>query len=360
MAAWRQLGGDWLGVGACVALAACAATPTARSAPRSVVSAPETSAAPVAVAATSPMASAPPAAATEADAVEELLDVAATLADVELHADALRSLDASVHAADLRVAMARADLLRDLGRRHDALAAMRGVRDRLGAAAIDPRVLFEIAELERLEGERASARRTIAAIRELHGDAAWTRANGARLAVVDGQLAAGEPVRAMSARDLLGNLRGAPEPVERLAALRSLLDGASADTVEAASVRERAVTIALGDDAEPVRLAGVEAWTFDAAIGRDFVALALCDASPRVRRAAVAHAGHLPPAAAAALLFARMNQEEDVEVFLALHDGLRAAAGGGAAITPLDAATAAGRAAVVDRWRQGGLGKEAR
>lgn len=380
MAAWRLFGGDPLGVCAVVAVAACTATPDARNLPRAA----GPDAAPAASVASSSMAAstdaAPPTTGASGagapgaavpslgappvvdpnDAVDELLDMVAVLAAAEAHQEALRALDASALAQDLDVAMARADLLRDLGRRHEALAAMRRVRDRLGAAAVDPQALFEIAELERLEGERAAARRTIAAIRELHGDAAWTRANSARLARVDGQLAAAEPVRAMSARDLLGNLRGAPEPSDRLAALRSLLDGAYADAAEAAAVRERAVAIAVGDAAEPVRLAGVAAWTFDAAVGRDFVSLALVDASPRVRRAAVVHAGKLPAAAAAALLFARLCQEDDVDVFLALHDGLRAAAGAGEPITPLDVATSAGRAAVVDRWRQGGLAKEAR
>ncbi len=357
MAAWRLTVRDWLG--ALLACGACAAPPSAGSLPRAGATV-EAATAEVA----SPEGDAPrdagEAPVGSKDAVEELLDMVAVLADGEAHVDALRAIDASPYALDLGVAMARADLLRDMGRRHEALAVMRGVRESLGAAAIAPQVLFEFAELERLEGDRAAARRTLASIRELHGEAAWTRANDSRLALVDGQLAAGEPVRAMAARDLLGNLRGAPQPAERLAALRALLDGAYGDADRALAVRERAITIALGDDSEPVRLAGVEAWTYDAAIGRDFVALALCDASPRVRRAAVVHAANLPTAAASALLLARMSQEADVEVFLALHDGLRAAAGGGAAITPLDAATAAGRAAVVDRWRRGGLGKEAR
>lgn len=359
MAAWRQLGGVRLGVCACVAFAGCASAPTARAAPRAAVATPAPSSAPVRAAGAPDLA---PETVVSPDvvAVEELLAMAAVLAEAEAHADALRALERSEFAADLSVAMARADLLRDLGRRHDALAAMRGVRERLGAAAIDPRVLYELAELERLEGERAAARRTIAAIRELHGDAAWTRANSARLAIVDGQLAAAEPIRAMSARDLLGNLRGAPEPAERLAALQALLAVAGGETAEAAAVRDRAVAIAVGDDAETVRLAGVEAWTFDASIGRDFVALALADESPRIRRAAVAHAGQLPPSDAVPLLFDRLRQEDDAAVFLALHDGLRAASNLGVAITPLDAATAAGRAAMVDRWRQEGLAKEAR
>jgi len=295
------------------------------------------------------------------DAVDELLDKAAAMANVEAHADALLALEGSAFTQDLRVTMARADLWRDLGRRHEALAAMRGVRERLGAAAIDPCTLFDLAELERLEGERAAARRTIASIRELHGAAAWTRANAAQLARVDGQLAAAEPVRAMSARDLLGNLRGAPDPAERLAALRALLDGHYGATAAAAAaaVRERAVAIAVGDAAEAVRLAGVVAWRFDAELARDFVALALVDTSPLVRRAAIAHADKLAPSAKVTLLSARLIQEDDADVFLALHDGLRRATGGGVAIAPLDIATSAGRAEVIARWRAVGFGKEA-
>lgn len=335
------------------------AAPSARELPRTAVPAVAATATGVRSSVDAPDAvdAAPPPAAPEP--LEELLAMASVLAHAEEHAEALRALERSAFADDPQVAMARADLLRDLGRRHEALAAMRGVRDRLGAGAVDPRVLFELAELERLEGERAAARRTLASIRELHGAAGWTRANAARLALVDGQLAAAEAVRAMAARDLLGNLRGAPDPAERLAALRALLAGAYGDADDAASVQERAIAIAVGDDAEAVRLAGVRAWTYDDEVGRDFVALALVDASALVRRAAVAHAEKLPASTACALLFARLQQESDEGVFLALHDGLRAATGGGAAITPLDAATAAGRAAVVAQWRRAGFAEEA-
>lgn len=345
--------------GACALawLGACAAAPAGGSLPR-VAEAPAASAMPQ----SSPADIADPGAAVtvsdEEDPVEALLDMAAALAHAEAHDDALRALERSDVAGDLRIAMARADLLRDLGRRHEAVAVLRGIRERIGPAALDPQALFELAELERLEGERDAARRTLAMVRERHADAAWTRANASRLQLVDGQLAAGEPVRAISARDLLGNLRGAPDPGDRLAALQTLLAGAYGDPDEATAVRERAVAIAVGDGAEAVRLAGVTAWTFDADVALDFLALALVDGASSIRRAAIAHVGKLPPAAARALLFARLQQEQDAAVFLALHDALRVAAGAGDAITPLDAATVEGRAAVVTQWRRAGLAVE--
>lgn len=344
MAVWIvPLGARRLAVACVVVLGGCAATPHARALPRSE---------PVAVPAAPPaqpagVASAP----APADPVEELLDRADRLALAERHADALAALSASDYADDVRVLWMRADLLRDLGRRHEAVAALRAIRDRLGADAVDPAALFELAMLERLEGDRAAARRTVAQVREVHGAASWTRANSARLARFDAEVAAGELPRSMSARDLLGNLRGAPDPAERLSALRQLVDGPAASDEARELARQQAVAIGVGDMAEVVRAFAVAAWQFDSAVADAFCAAALADPASVVRLAAIAHAKKLPREHASRRLVAQMAQESDAEVFAQLDAALRQLSGEPPADNAREAATAAGRAACAARWQ---------
>lgn len=355
MVQWRLPTRCLLACVGAMAPVACAGV-TARSAfPRADVPGPSAAVAPpIAVAAASP---APPPLADASDdelAVLELEDRVAGLAHAERWDDALAAVDAAAAAApvaDVRLLALRAELLRDLGRRHEALALWRSIVAKVGVDRVDAPTLLAIAGIERMEGEREAALRTLASLRARGARDAWVAANDAELLRVQSELAAGQPIVRISARDLLGNLRGAPTPDDRASALALLMRTDTGDPELASTVRRRAVLIAVADADAGVRAAAVAAWEPDDGVAESFCAQALVDASPRVRLAAVPQVRRLAPAQAVALLLDRLAAEPDATVFAALHAGLREVTGATDVTAPLAGAGPAERDALVAHWR---------
>jgi hypothetical protein len=289
-------------------------------------------------------------AAVDERAVAEVEDRVAALAHAERWDEAFAAIDPAT--SDVRLLALRAELLRDVGRRHEALALWRRIVAQVGSERIDAATLAAVAGLERLEGEREAAQRTVAAIRARGPADAWVAANEAELRVLQSELAAGLPIRTISARDLLGNLRGAPVPEERSRALAAVLRADAGDAASTASLHARAVLIAVGDVDPGVRAEAVAAWRHDQEVAEDFCRQALADGSPQVRLAAVAHVIRLAPAPAAELLLVRLADESDATVFTALQRALREVTGAEDLAAPLLGADAGDRAAIVARWRE--------
>lgn len=287
--------------------------------------------------------------AADEDAIAALEGRVADLAHEERWDEAFAVVGAE--AADVRVQALRAELLRDVGRRHEALALWRRIVAQVGADRVDAATLAAIAGLERMEGERDAAMRTLASLRARGTTDPWVAAHDAELRRLHAELAAGLPIRSVSARDLLGNLRGAPAAEERARALAALLASDAGGAEATAALRARAVLVAVGDADAGVRAAAVAAWRPDGEAVEDFCAHALADDSARVRLAAVPHVRLLDAPRAVALLLRRLAVETDATVFGALHGAMREATGATDVAAPLAGAGPDERDAVVARWR---------
>jgi hypothetical protein len=355
MVQWRLPTRCLLACVGAMAPAACAGV-TARSAfPRADAPGPSAAVAPpIAVAPAIPAPPPLPDVSADEQAIVELEDRVAGLAHEERWDDALAAVDAAGAAApvaDVRLLALRAELLRDLGRRHEALAIWRGIVAKVSLDRVDSPTMLAIAGIERMEGEREAALRTLAALRARGARDPWVAANDAELLRVQSELAAGQPIARISARDLLGNLRGAPTPDDRASALALLLRIDAGDPEAASALRRRAVLIAVADADAGVRAAAVAAWEPDDGVAEAYCAHALVDASPRVRLAAVPKVRGLEPARAVTLLLDRLAAEPDPTVFAALHAGLREVTGATDVTAPLAGAGPAERDALVARWR---------
>ena len=260
--------------------------------------------------------------------------------------EALQVLDAALerrpNEPSLRVA--RAGVLRDLGLRREAGEALAELLTQQGPDRIHPGLLFELAELQVLEGNAAAAKATLRMLRQSHGASEWTHRSASELAVLDRAIETGRPLRLL-ARDLLGNLRGAPLAKDRLAALRELV---RLDPELAA----RAVAIAGGDPDPKLRADSIRLATVDPGVLPEVVAAGLADRAPEVRLAAVLRAQELAAAEVADLLLAALANEQDAGVFAALHSALRQLDPAGPELKTTTAEDPAARAALVAAWRQ--------
>ena len=281
-----------------------------------------------------------------ADPTPAALQLVRVLDAEERLPEALAVLDQALarRPVDPLLEVARAGVLRDLGRRAEAVAALRALLERAGPAKMHPGLLFELAEVEFVEGEAAAAKATLNSLRQEHADDPWLRGSAAELALLQSQVdGGGRPVRLCS-RDLLGNLRGSADAAERARALEQLLPLGGL-------VAARAQAIAAADRAPEVRAAAVRQCVVDGAVLPEMIAVALADPEPSVRRAAAARARELPVQQAIDLLLPTLAAEQDPETFAALDGALRASAGAGPEVTAAAAADPAARSAVVSAWR---------
>jgi hypothetical protein len=282
------------------------------------------------------------------DPADAALALVAQLTYAERHREALAVLDAAQRRLDSGpLQIARAGVLRDLGQRHAAVRALRDLRDAAGAGALHPRLLFELAELEWLEGELDAAAATLLQLAAVHGEDAWTQAHRTEWQAAAAAIARGEVPRRMRLRDLLGNLRGAPLATERVAVLAQLQGSLPPN---ASAFRDRAVAIALGDEAGAVRARAVRLAQPGADVAAAFCAEALADPDPLVRQAAADRAAPLLGERAIEPLAAALAAESDPATFAQLHAAL-------AALVPdapaaVDATDADARAGLLARWRQ--------
>jgi hypothetical protein len=328
--------------------AAPAATPTAVvPAPAAPVFAPAPSIAPALPAATE--AELRTALATADDPTSAALALAELLGQQERHAEALAALAvAEQRQPHPALQLQRAELLRDLGQRHRAVAELRQLRDRLGEAALPPAARLDLAELEWLEGDRAAATATFAALRADPAASAFCTAAAVRLAQLERELTQPQPTR-LGLRDCLGNLRGGATPSVRIAMLQQLT-AVAGDQQQ--SLRIRVLAIAAGDESPAVRMRAVQLAVPADGLGAAFIAAALVDAAPLVRRAAAAQAAALAGPVAVSLLGERLRAEDDESTFVAVHRALAAIDAATPALPIGAAATAAGRAAVAAAWER--------
>lgn len=269
------------------------------------------------------------------------------LRERELQPQALVLLDAALaEAPTVELRALRADLLRDVGRRSEARAEWNRLRREAGPAGLPPEQLVELAELEWMEGDAKAATATLqaaqaAAIGEEH---AATRALAEGLA---GELTKNPRPRLLQVRDLLGSLRGAESPRDRLATLEGLMRAQDVD----AEVRRRALAIASSDEAASVRARAVQLVTPAPGDAAEFVVAALADRDGLVRRCAVLRAEQLLGPAAAPLLVDQLQREGDETTFTAIDAALCRLVGGRDA-EPFAGADAEGRRRVAAAWRQ--------
>lgn len=239
----------------------------------------------------------------------------------------------------------RAAVLRDLGRRGEALAVLEELCAGADAAATAPPLLFELAELQWLEGRREASRATLDALRRHHAAEPWTAQAAPRLAALEHDLETAERPTRLSVRDLLGNLRGAAAPADRQRAF-DLLASVGGEA------RARAHAVILADEDPLLRARGVALAEIAPSRLAEFCASFLADPAPLVRAAAAGRTADLSAAEALALLLPSMAAEESAEAFLAMNAALRHLTGSGRELTPAAAEDAGSRAAVVAEWRR--------
>src|SRR5262245_23211649 len=259
--------------------------------------------------------------------------------------EALLAIDTALQrATGPQLQIARAGVLRDLGRRSEALAQLTAVADGPAGAGAAPGLLFEWAELAALEDHLALARHALQRLEEAPDFAAFAVDRQAELAALRQALAAGRRLVPVRVRDVLGELRGNADAAVRRSAFMALfaLGGDPAST---------AVAAILDDPDAELRSLGVRSASVPVAALAEFCALALSDPAPAVRRAGAERAAVLPAAEAAALLLPTMTSEADAEAFTAMHATLHQLTGTGAELTAAAAADPALRAALVAQWR---------
>jgi hypothetical protein len=287
--------------------------------------------------------------ATGAQPAAAALELAGVLCRQERPDEALPVLDAAIARADEpALHVARAGVLRDLGQRHASVTELRGLRSLVGVGGMHPGLLFELGELEWMEGDRAAATATVGDLQREHALHPWLRAHGASVTALADELR-GEPgPRRLRLRDLLGNLRGCPDVRERLRALDTLVELGG----EAAW---KAITVGLLADEPLVRARAVQ--RFDTALPgasgvtvADVCREAIADSAPIVRAAAAGRLAVAGPAAVPVLLQA-LEQETDPDAFAATHAALLALSGDGPELPATAPADEPTRRAVAASWR---------
>ena len=297
------------------------------------------------------------------DPVEDAIALAAELCSQERHRDALLVLDSALATpaalpgtGSVLLTVARARVLRDLGRRHLAAAALREVVAAHGAPALTPALLFELAELEWLEGERQAALERLEVIRSAHAGDPWLREHARDLDGLQREASTAPRPARLQIRDLLGNLRGAPEPTERMRALELAVAPLRNPTPQALDAAQRlraiVVAIAAADSSAAIRARAVQLAEVDAAWSRDLCAAALEDPAPVVRAIAASRSIELLRDQAPTVLFAALAKEQDPGTFARLHESLAMTAAPAPRIEPGDEASPERRAALVAAWRQ--------
>lgn len=291
--------------------------------------------------------------ATAADPTDAALDLAALLLDAERPAEALHALDTALaRQPSPLLRLARAGVLRDLGQRHLAVAALAGLVREFGAAALNPGVLFELAELQWLEGAGDDAAATLATLRQVHAGDAWCLEHHAEIDGLAAEIVHHDGPQRLRLRDLLGNLRGAPLATIRLATLERLLAIAEAEPELTGDLADRVLAIAAGDRSPAVRAAAVRRAAPAPAAALEFCQVALDDGDALVRRFAAARAAEVLGDAATPLLLARLEQEQDPAAFAALDGALASVCGLAPGLAADGTNTGPQRQAVVALWRR--------
>ncbi len=286
------------------------------------------------------------------------LELAGDLCASERHTEALQVLDHAIaNDPSWALSVARAGVLRDLGRRHEALAVLRGVCAATDPAELHPGLWFERAELEWLEGHRQDAADALRTLEIAHASHPWVLANAGQLGGLRDEVATLQAPNRMRVRDLLGNLRGAPQAAVRMRTLDFLARPVAADATaqvrtDAARLRARAVAIAAGDESAAVRARAVQLADPEPEIREALCREALADPDPLVRSMGARRTVELAGTAAPALLVAALAKEADPPTFLRLHEALSQLVADAPPFGAGDEADAERRSRLVAAWRQ--------
>lgn len=302
--------------------------------------------------------------ATASDPTGYALELAALLVDLERHQEALamlvgvrQRLAAAGRAVDPVLQVAIAGVHRDLGQRHLAVAGLEALLADRGALGLHPGLVFEIAELQWLEGRADAAVATLAELRRGHADSAWLASQAGAVQRLEHDLANRAAPTRVRLRDLFGNLRGATEAFVRLRTLEELVRladepaDATAGEPRVAAVGPMALAIAFGDADGLVRARAVQL-TGPVEAPEEFCRAALADADARVRTAAVAKAVAWLGTGSRPLLLETLANESDPQAFRACHEALVDIVGNGPVLAAGAEAQARQRQAAVVAWRQ--------
>jgi hypothetical protein len=291
--------------------------------------------------------------ATAEDPTASALELAGFLAAEERHEEALAVVQqAETRSQDPRLRVARAGLQRDLGRRHLALAELETLVRERGAKALHPGLLFEVAELNWLEGDGAQALAKLREIEQVHGDDPWCVDHQQQLSDLAAEIQRGRGPQRVRVVDLLGNLRGAPSASTRIAVLEQLARGAAGGEEATGELRARAVAIASADAAPVVRARAVQLARPSAETAEEFCEVALADDATIVRQFAAARAVELLGPASATLLLDCLAREEDPATFATLHEALKRCGRTAPQLPVGGGETAEGRQQIVAAWRE--------
>jgi tetratricopeptide (TPR) repeat protein len=276
--------------------------------------------------------------------LEAALALASYLASRGRVAEALAAVEAGLlrHDKNPELSLARAELLRDLGQRDEAARAL---RDRLESGGSHPLLWFELAELEWLLGHGEEARAALARMRQDHSGHEWVEQQAAVIEKLELEMETNAYPVSITARDLLGDLRGAPQAMIRFQALRML---ASDDD----ALRRRAVNLALGDRDPALRVEALRLGDWTLAQAEMLSRRALTDEAPSVRAAALPLARRIDPRIAGPMVLEALDRETNPDNFRLMHGALREISGTRLSLPPGAAEDPEARAAVVSRWRE--------
>lgn len=287
--------------------------------------------------------------ANERPVLAATVDLASFLVERERHDEALVAVERALAlepSYGLRIV--RAGLLRDLARPIDAAAVLEALRTEVGAAALPPETLFELAQVQWLAGRANDALVTIEELQRTHVGDPWSLEHAEQVRVFTLRARGGDAgAAAFDARDLLAMLRGAPRPIDRVELLERLT---REGPPERESLRLRAVAIASGDPSPAVRSEVLHAAAAIGVVDPDYWRLALADPSAFVRRVAPEACREALGKRAQPLLLEALREETDALSFAALEQALARAMDVPA--TPCDAKDPAERARIVKLWEE--------
>lgn len=266
----------------------------------------------------------------DSDPVVAALELVARFEAQERLEDALRILErASEKQPRTALDVASASVLRDLGRRQEALERLRYCQER-DPSTIGPGLCLEMAELAWICGDFDRASDALRSMRATVEGASLEKLRAAEVAVLEQAIRDRSAPRAVKVRDLLGDLRGSADSDHRLRTLRVLLGQRS-------EVAQRACVIAVDDPDPRLRALGVERAVVGALDLAEFCAVALSDEDPVVRAAGAARAEALPADERIPLLLPALAVETSAVAFSEIDVRLCAAAG---ILKPADAVQA--------------------
>lgn len=303
--------------------------------------------------------------ANPADTAGAQVELAQLLGAQERHEEALQVLQQAIRIDSAREAgladhregsqrdrieleVARASILRDMGRR---FAATRVLKDLASATAAElpPDAWFALVTMQWLERNTADAVHWLDRLQQVHAGHPWLALHRDELDTLaavldDGSFVPVDP-EARSIRDRLADLRHTTDSSGQLQQFEAL-------AAVSAEARQQACVILLAANDAAVRARAIAQVRIARGAFSDFVLQALRDPESAVRRAAAARAAELPAATCATLLLPAMAVEQDPATFATMHATMCLALDHAWALDSDALGNAEGRREVVEGWRR--------